>query len=128
MLFPLPPPVIPISVWAASPGPLTTHPIMDNVIGFFIWESFSSSFLTVFITSKPCRAHEGHEIIFTPLCLRPSDFKISFPIFTSCTGSSDKDILIVSPIPSNNKLPIPIADFILPGIKLPDSVIPKCNG
>ena len=32
MLFPLLPPVIPMSVVAASPGPFTTHPIIDNVI------------------------------------------------------------------------------------------------
>ena len=31
-----PPPVIPISVCFASPGPLTTQPIIDSVIGFLI--------------------------------------------------------------------------------------------
>ena len=30
------PPVIPTSVIAASPGPLTTHPITESVIGVFI--------------------------------------------------------------------------------------------
>ena len=29
----LPPPVNPTCVWAASPGPLTTHPMIDNVMG-----------------------------------------------------------------------------------------------
>ena len=57
-----------------------------------------------------------------------NDFKISFPILTSLTGSSDKDTLIVSPIPSINNIPKPIEDLILPGTKLPDSVIPKCKG
>jgi len=33
MLLFWPPPVIPISVWAASPGPLTTHPMIERVIG-----------------------------------------------------------------------------------------------
>ena len=45
MLLSLPPPVIPISVCDASPGPLTTHPIIDNVIGVLICESLSSKFL-----------------------------------------------------------------------------------
>jgi len=32
---------------AASPGPLTTHPIIDRVIGVFMCASFSSKILTV---------------------------------------------------------------------------------
>ena len=74
---PLPPPVNPICVCEASPGPLTTHPIIDNVIGSFICESFSSKIVTVSITGNPCRAHEGQDIMFTPLCLKFKDFKIS---------------------------------------------------
>ena len=128
MLLPLPPPVIPISVWAASPGPLTTHPIIESVIGVLICDNSSSSFFTVFITSKPCLAHDGQEIIVTPLDLRFNDFKISLPIFISLTGSSERETLKVSPIPSRSNIPNPIEDFTLPGIKLPDSVIPKCNG
>ena len=124
----LPPPVIPISVEAASPGPLTTHPIIDNVKGVLIWDSFSSSFFTISITSKPWRAHEGHEIILTPLSLKFRDLSISFPILTSFTGSSDNETLIVSPIPSKSKVPNPIDDFILPGINPPASVIPKWSG
>ena len=60
--------------------------------------------------------------------LKFNDFKISFPTFTSLTGSSDKDTLIVSPIPLINKAPNPIDDLILPGKKLPASVIPRCKG
>ncbi len=40
----------------------------------------------------------------------------------------DKDILIVSPMPSKSSAPIPIDDLILPGTKLPASVIPRCRG
>ena len=80
------------------------------------------------MTSKPCLAQEGQEIILTPLDLKFKDFKISFPILISLTGSSDRDTLRVSPIPSNNKTPRPIDDFTLPGTKLPDSVIPRCKG
>ena len=54
--------------------------------------SFSSNILTVSITLNPCLAHEGQEIIFTPLLRRFKDFKISLPILTSLIGSSDKDI------------------------------------
>ena len=39
-------------------------------------------------------------------------------------GSSDKETLIVSPIPSNKSEPKPIDDLIVPGKKLPASVIP----
>ena len=63
--------------------------------------------MTVSITWKPCLAQEGHEIILTPLSLKFSDFNISFPILTSFTGSSDKEILIVSPIPSKRSVPNP---------------------
>ena len=124
----LPPPVIPISVCDASPGPFTTHPIIDKVIGVFICDNFASRVFTVSITSKPCLAQDGQDIILTPLERKLSDFKISLPILISLTGSSDNETLIVSPIPSRSKTPRPIDDFTLPGIKLPDSVIPRCNG
>ena len=93
-----------------------------------MWDSRSSSTLTVLITSNACLAQDGHEIILTPLFLRFRDFNISFPTFISLTGSSDKETLIVSPIPSNNNDPNPIEDFIVPGKKLPASVIPICKG
>ncbi len=117
-----------MSVKDASPGPLTTHPIIDKVSGVLIWESLSSKILTVSITGNACRAQDGHEIILTPLCLKLSDFKISLPTLTSLTGSSDKETLIVSPIPSNNNDPKPIEDFMVPGKKLPASVIPMWRG
>ena len=101
---------------------------LDNVIGVLICESFFSKTFTVSITSKPCLAHEGQEIILTPRLRKPNDFNISFPIVISLTGSSDKEILIVSPIPFINNDPIPIDDFILPGIRLPASVIPRWSG
>ena len=128
MLFPFCPPVIPTSVIAASPGPLTTQPITDKVIGVLMWESFFSKIFTVSITWKPCLAHEGQEIILTPLFLKFKDFSISFPILTSSTGLSDNEILIVSPIPSKSRDPRPIEDLILPDKNPPASVIPKCKG
>jgi len=47
---------------------------------------------------------------------------------TSLTGSSDNETLKVSPIPSKSNVPSPIEDLILPEMKLPASVIPKCKG
>ena len=126
--MPCPPPVNPICVWAASPGPFTTHPIIDRVIGVFICASCFSKFFTVSITGKACLAQDGQEIILIPLCLKFSDFNISKPTFTSSTGSADKETRIVSPIPSIRSMPSPIEDLTLPGIKLPASVIPKCKG
>ena len=126
--LPLPPPVNPIWVWEASPGPLTTHPIIDNVIGSFICASLSSKIFVVFTTSNPALAQDGQDIIFTPLCLKFKDFKISKPVLTSLTGSYVNEHLIVSPIPSINKIPIPIDDLMLPGIRLPASVIPRWRG
>jgi len=117
-----------IGVNAASPGPFTTQPIIDRVTGLLIWDSFSSKTLTVSITWKPCLAQDGHEIIFTPRCLKFKDFNISLAILTSFTGSSESEILIVSPIPSKSNEPTPIEDFTLPDTKLPASVIPKWRG
>ena len=102
--------------------------MIESVIGVFIWDNLSSKILTVSITWKACLAHEGQDIIFTPLFLNPRDFKISFPILISCTGSSEREIRIVSPIPSKSKEPTPIEDLTLPDKKLPASVIPRCNG
>ena len=58
-----------------------------------MWESFCSKIFTVSITLKPCLAQDGQEIILTPLFRKLRDFNISFPILTSSTGLSDKEIL-----------------------------------
>ena len=65
-------------------------------------------------------------VIFPPKLER--FFKISKPTLTSSSGSSDSDILIVSPIPLKSKFPTPIEDLIEPVLFPPASVIPKCNG
>ena len=87
-----------------------------------------SSSLTTLITSKFCLEQLGQATIFTPLLLRFKDFKISQPTLTSSTGSEASEILIVSPIPSDKSIPMPIEDFTDPARNVPDSVIPKCNG
>ena len=114
-----------MSVSLASPGPFTTQPITESVIGVVICSNLFSSSPTVLITLKFCLAHEGQEIIFTPLCLKFRDLSILNPTFISSTGSADNETLIVSPMPAHNKDPIPIEDFIVPGIIPPASVMPK---
>ncbi|MDA7695701.1 bifunctional ornithine acetyltransferase/N-acetylglutamate synthase [Candidatus Pelagibacter sp.] len=42
-----------------------------------MWESLSSNIFTVSITWNACLAHDGQDIIFTPLFLKLSDFNIS---------------------------------------------------
>ena len=80
------------------------------------------------MTGKACLAQEGHDIIFTPLERIPSDLRISYPAFTSSTGSDDSETLKVSPIPSIKSWPMPIDDFMLPVNNPPASVTPKCRG
>ena len=101
---------------------------MEREICFFIPEYLFSISFTVFITSNCCLAQEGHDIIFNPDFLIPRAFNISIPTFISLTGFSDNDTLIVSPMPSFRRLPIPMEDFTVPPIRLPASVIPKCRG
>jgi hypothetical protein len=86
-------------------------------MGVLICSSRFSSVSTVLITSNPCRAQDGHEMMFTPRCRRPSDFRISKPIFTSSTGSAESDTRIVSPSPAQSRLPSPMADFTVPPTK-----------
>ena len=116
---------MPICVIVASPGPFTTQPIIETVIGVTISSSDFSIFFTVSITGNCCLAQEGQEIIFTPLFLKPKLFSISKATFTSSSGSSDKETLIVSPIPLRSRFPIPIDDFIEPVLLPPASVIPR---
>ena len=114
MPAPAPPPVKPMSVISASPGPLTTQPMIDSDIGVLMCSSRFSSASTVLITSKPCRAQDGQEMMLTPRWRRPSDFRISKPTFTSSTGSAERLTRIVSPIPAQSRLPMPIADLTVP--------------
>ena len=75
--LPAPPPVKPMSVISASPGPFTTQPMIDRLIGVLMCSSRCSRISTVLITSNPCRAQLGQEMICTPRVRSPSDFRIS---------------------------------------------------
>ena len=63
-----------MSVSRASPGPLTTQPITDTVIGVVMWANRCSSTSTVLITLNCWRAQLGQEITVTPRRRRFSDF------------------------------------------------------
>ena len=107
---------------------LSDDPVKEIKIGNEILKSLNLRNRGVKIISCPSCAHDGQDIIFTPLFLKLSDFNISLPILISLTGSSDKEILIVSPIPSIKSEPRPIDDLTLPDTKPPASVIPRCSG
>jgi len=87
-----------------------------------------SSTSTVLITSKFWRAQDGHEMTVTPRRRSPSAFRISKPILISSTGSAESETRIVSPIPAHSSEPMPIADLVVPVIKPPASVMPRCSG
>ena len=109
-------------------GPLTTQPKIDILIGSLTQENLLSICFTVLITSNCCLAQEGQEIILRPVFLIFKAFKISSPTLISFNGSSERDTLKVSPMPSESKIPNPIEDFIVPENSPPASVIPKCKG
>ena len=56
------------------------------------------------------------------------ELKIVLATSTSWIGSPVRDTRIVSPIPSANRVPIPIADLMVPCLIVPASVTPRCNG
>ena len=128
MCRPEPPPVTPMSVISASPGPLTTQPMIESVSGVSMWASRSSRVATVAITLKPCRAQDGQEMIFTPRWRRPSDLRMSQPTCTSSSGSADSETRSVSPMPAQSSEPSPIEDFTVPARLPPASVMPICSG
>ena len=73
-------------------------------------------------------AHVGHEIMSMPLFLNFKALRICHATFTSSSGLSEREILIVSPIPFNNKEPMPTEELIVPVNLEPASVMPKCSG
>ena len=119
---------MPISASLASPGPFTAQPIMATFRFLFISYNLSSTVLTISIKSTFVLAQVGQEIKSIPSLFRSRAFRISFPAITSSIGSDVKETLIVSPIPSANSVPIPIADLIIPFFGVPASVTPRCSG
>ncbi len=97
-------------------------------MGVLMCCSRSSSASTVRITSKPWRAQLGQETTRTPRVRRPRAFSISKPTRTSSSGSAESETRMVSPIPAQSRLPMPIELFTVPPIRPPASVMPRCNG
>ena len=122
------PQAIPISASFASPGPLTAQPIIATCSFIFgkPWMNSSISF-TSGIKSVCVLPQVGQEVIVI-LSYIPIEESSSFAAKTSLTGSSVRDILIVSPIPSSNNLPSPTPDLIKPQNVVPASVTPMCSG
>ena len=119
---------MPKSASRASPGPLTTHPITATLIGALMDAKRSSTIPAMSNKLTWHRPHVGQEIIVAPKFRNPKLLKILRPTSISCIGSPVRDTRKVSPIPSNNKAPMPIADLMVPCFIVPASVTPKCKG
>src|SRR6185312_4662670 len=75
------------------------------------------------------RPQVGHAIRTGPFSRSFSALRISQATFTSSSAwKVDREILIVSPIPSAKRVPRPTADFSEPDHFVPASVTPRCNG
>ena len=122
------PPAIPISASLASPGPLTTQPITATLIFLLQFKSLFSTSSAMDIKSIFVLPQVGQDTNSIPSFTYPRDLNISFPILISSSGSPVIDTLIVSPIPSASRVPIPTLDFIVPLNVVPASVTPKCKG
>ena len=124
--MPLPaPPARPMSASRASPGPLTPQPRIATVIGALMFAIYSSSSCAIGIKSISIRPQVGQDTSVAALSIKPNDLMTSRPTLISSRGSADKEIRMVSPIPSDKSAPIPAADLTEPENKGPASVIPK---
>ena len=119
------PAAIPTSASLASPGPLTSQPITATFMFLLFFFSNASTSLASFTTSTSALPQLGHATKVVPLLRRFNDFNISYPAVTSSVESPLSDTLMVSPIPSYNKMPSPTAVLIEPDCTVPASVIPK---
>lgn len=97
-------------------------------VKIFTDSNLFSTWFAILIKSICVLPQVGQDTNSSPPFLRPKAFKISFPTFISSTGSLVKDTLIVFPIPSAKRVPIPILDFIVPLKGVPDSVTPRWRG
>jgi hypothetical protein len=71
----------------------------------------------------------GQAISTGPRSRSFSAFRISHATLTSSSAwNVEREIRIVSPIPSASSVPSPTADFSEPDHFVPASVIPRCSG
>ena len=119
---------------------LSDDPVKEINVGNEILKSLNLRNRGVKIISCPSCARQAFEVIDTVKILEEKLSHIKTPITLSIigcvvngpgeaaqteigiTGSSERDTLIVSPIPSRRRDPKPIDDLIVPGKKLPASV------
>ena len=107
-------------------GPFTWQPITATSMFSLMSSNLDSNLFMVPITSKFIRAaRTSYKINPRAYLQAPEDIPTHF---TSSTGSEASEILSVSPIPSINKDPRPIADLTVPDRNPPASVIPRCKG
>src|SRR5690606_21614066 len=124
------PRLTPRSAPAASPGPLTAHPISATLRSFvnFFRSTAASTSSTTENRSPASRPHVGHAMTLTPG--RPSRrlLRMAWPTSTSFTESAARLTRMVSPMPSASRLPMPMALLMVPVRTEPDSVTPRCSG
>ena len=123
-----PPPAMPMSACRASPGPLTTQPMMATVMGSSTPARRFSTSLAMDSTSMHLRPQVGQETMLTASRRRPMARRMLMPAATSGTGSPDSDTRMVSPMPSSRSEPMPMSLLTLPMPLRPASVTPRCSG
>src|SRR5690606_33326081 len=128
-ICPLPlPDATPRSASRASPGPFTTQPMTATRSGTLIPSSPSVTESASVYTSTCARPHDGHETISSLRSRRLSDCRICSPTLTSSAGGAESETRMVSPIPSESRMPNAVADLMVPWKAGPASVTPRCSG
>ncbi len=84
---------------------------MATLASIFNPEAFSSTSATISSRLTVVLEQVGQDTISKPSRRKFKAFRIAFPALISSTGSPVIETLIVSPIPSFSKDPIPIDDF-----------------
>src|SRR5690606_38823754 len=128
-IWPLPlPEATPRSASRASPGPFTTHPMTATRSGTVMPCSPSVTESASVYTSTWARPHDEQDTISSLRSRRLSDCRICRPTLTSSAGGAESETRIVSPMPSESRMPKAVADLIVPWNAGPASVTPRCSG
>ena len=80
------------------------------------------------IAGEEMLGFEVGQLVKEGILIKPLAFNNCLATLISCIGSSDKEILIVLPMFKSSNVDKPNVDLIIPGINVPGSVIPICNG
>ena len=112
----------------ASPGPFTSQPMTATFMGVLIFLSRESTSLESLTTSMSALPQLGQATRTAPSFRSSSALSISKPVVTSSLGSSLRETLMVSPMPSYRRAPRPMALRMLPDLAVPASVMPSGRG